>query len=223
MTSLSKAILSRDRPAATVLYGEATGTNTVTIAGSTVAVTLPALTAVVAGDYVAVLASGADRIILGPVGKGWCCIGSGDKDSRTPTVPSGVSKVRIHWSGYSDDAGDVGLRVNGEATSGHHVRSWSRLAPDMTVAASADGTAGTAWFIGRWGGGLIRSWGTVEMFCMDPVVPMHCTSWSQGIPTGTRRFEGMGVLADERTVTSLSITSSTALMEFEWRAEALFL
>ena len=176
-------------------------------------------------EYRAVLQEQRDRELedyLSNAARGWQPIGSGDASSRTFTVPSGVSKVRIHWSGYSDAAGDVGLRVNGEATSGHHVRSWSRLAPDMTVAASADGTLGTAWFIGRWGGGLIRSWGTVEVFCMDPVVPMHCTSWSQGIPTGTRRFEGMGVLADGRTVTSLNITSSSALPEFRWRAEGYY-
>jgi hypothetical protein len=65
--SLAKAILAERSAGARILYGVATGDNTVEIAGSTVAVTLPALDPVVSGDYVAVLASGADRLILGAV------------------------------------------------------------------------------------------------------------------------------------------------------------
>lgn len=69
MTSpLVKALLADRQAGVQLLYGVATGDNTVTIAGSTVAVELPALAPVVSGDYVAVLAAGADRLILGPVG-----------------------------------------------------------------------------------------------------------------------------------------------------------
>lgn len=66
--SLAKALLADRQPGVQLLYGVATGLNTVEIAGSTVAVELPAMEPVVAGDYVAVLAAGADRLILGKVG-----------------------------------------------------------------------------------------------------------------------------------------------------------
>jgi len=71
VTSLAKALLSTQRqdgmPPVQLLYGVATGTNTVKIAGSTVAVVLPALSQVVTNDYVAILACGADRLILGAI------------------------------------------------------------------------------------------------------------------------------------------------------------
>jgi hypothetical protein len=66
--SLAKALLADRQPGVQLLYGVATGTNTVKVAGSTVAVTLPALESVFAGDYVAILAAGADRLIVGKVG-----------------------------------------------------------------------------------------------------------------------------------------------------------
>lgn len=70
--SLAKALLADRQPGVQLLYGVATALNTVKIAGSTVAVELPALEPVVSGDYVAVLAAGADRLILGRVGDtGW--------------------------------------------------------------------------------------------------------------------------------------------------------
>jgi hypothetical protein len=65
--SLAKALLADRQPGVQLLYGVATDVNTVEIAGSTVAVELPALEPVVANDYAAVLAAGADRLILGPV------------------------------------------------------------------------------------------------------------------------------------------------------------
>lgn len=66
--SLAKTLLADRTPGVRILYGVATAVNTVQIAGSTVAVELPALSPVVNGDYVAVLAAGADRLILGKVG-----------------------------------------------------------------------------------------------------------------------------------------------------------
>ena len=65
--SLVAELLEEKSPTLRILYGVATGANTVLVAGSTVAVVLPALSPVVNGDYVAVLATGADRLILGPV------------------------------------------------------------------------------------------------------------------------------------------------------------
>ena len=65
--SLVQELLEDQPPTLRILYGVATGANTVLVAGSTVAVVLPALSPVVSGDYVAVLATGADRLILGPV------------------------------------------------------------------------------------------------------------------------------------------------------------
>lgn len=69
MTSLARAILEHTEanPGLRLIYGDATGPNTVIVAGSTVAVTLPALAAVVDGDYVAILEAGGDRLILGAV------------------------------------------------------------------------------------------------------------------------------------------------------------
>lgn len=66
--SLIQALLAERDPGVQIMYGVATGRNTVTVAGSTVAVTMPALNEVKSGDYVAVAAVGADRLILGPVG-----------------------------------------------------------------------------------------------------------------------------------------------------------
>lgn len=51
-----------------VVYGVASGDNTVAVRGSATAVEMPALTPVRSGDYCAVWEQGADRLILGPVG-----------------------------------------------------------------------------------------------------------------------------------------------------------
>ena len=68
--SLVAELLEGQSPTLRILYGVATGANTVLVAGSTVAVVLPALSPVANGDFVAVLATGADRLILGRVGGG---------------------------------------------------------------------------------------------------------------------------------------------------------
>lgn len=68
IASLARAILEADPGGLRILYGVATDTNTVTVGASTVPVVLPALNTVQDGDYVAILAVGADRLILGPVG-----------------------------------------------------------------------------------------------------------------------------------------------------------
>lgn len=67
--TLVQALLADKTPGTVVLYGTATGPNTVKVGASNVAVTLPALSPVVAGDYCAILSTGADRLILGAVGK----------------------------------------------------------------------------------------------------------------------------------------------------------
>lgn len=67
--SLVKAILADRTEGVQLLYGVATAKNTVKIAGSTVAVVLPALDPVFNGDYAVVLAAGADRLIIGPVNR----------------------------------------------------------------------------------------------------------------------------------------------------------
>ena len=51
-----------------LVYGVATAVNTVAVRGAATAVVMPALIAVKSGDYCAVLESGGDRLILGPVG-----------------------------------------------------------------------------------------------------------------------------------------------------------
>jgi len=65
--SLVVELLEEKSPTLRILYGVATGNNTVLVAGSTVAVVLPTLSNVTVGQYVAILASGADRLILGRV------------------------------------------------------------------------------------------------------------------------------------------------------------
>ena len=75
--SLVQELLEEKSPTLRILYGVATGNNTVLVAGSTVAVDLPALSPVVDGDYVAVLATGADRLILGKVGGAFTRITTG--------------------------------------------------------------------------------------------------------------------------------------------------
>ena len=69
MQHLARAMLTatNDRTVTTIMYGVATAANTVKINGSTTAVALPYITPVVSGDFVLVLASGADRIIVGPI------------------------------------------------------------------------------------------------------------------------------------------------------------
>ena len=69
MQHLARAILNAgdEHHPARMLYGVASAANTVQINGSTTAVALPYITPVVSGDYVLILASGADRIIVGPV------------------------------------------------------------------------------------------------------------------------------------------------------------
>ena len=83
--SLVQELLEDRAPTLRILYGVATGANTVLVAGSTVAVVLPALSPVANGDYVAVLATGADRLILGCVG------GNGGVVARASKItPSGA-------------------------------------------------------------------------------------------------------------------------------------
>ena len=65
--SLVQELIADRPPTLRILYGVATGANTVLVAGSTVAVVLPTLSNVTVGQYVAILASGADRLILGVV------------------------------------------------------------------------------------------------------------------------------------------------------------
>lgn len=56
-----------------LVYGDATGPNTVVVQGSgpTAAIVLPALVPVVAGQHCAVLENGPTRLILGPITSGW--------------------------------------------------------------------------------------------------------------------------------------------------------
>lgn len=68
MNDYTRVILALQKAGATVVYGVATGTNTVRLEGAATGVELPALSPVVSGDYCAVLQQGADRLILGAVG-----------------------------------------------------------------------------------------------------------------------------------------------------------
>jgi len=72
--SLVQELIADRPPTLRILYGVATANNTVLVAGSTVAVELPALEPVVSGDYCAVLATGADRLILGSMATAWTAV-----------------------------------------------------------------------------------------------------------------------------------------------------
>lgn len=103
MSSLAKALLDREVTGTQILYGEATGNNTVTIAGSTVAVTLPALSPVVSGQYVAVLAAGADRLILGAVSTPWTALTLTNSWTNTSGFQTGQYRRvgdMVHLRGY---------------------------------------------------------------------------------------------------------------------------
>ena len=67
MRDLARTILELQKPGVALVYGVATGPNTISLAGADTPVTLPAIVAVDVGDYCAVLAQGADRLILGPI------------------------------------------------------------------------------------------------------------------------------------------------------------
>lgn len=70
-TELARNILALQNKGARIVYGEATGTNTVALEGAATAVVLPALSPVASGDYCAVLVQGADRLILGAMATPW--------------------------------------------------------------------------------------------------------------------------------------------------------
>ena len=68
LSSLARALMSDDEEQPLrLMYGVASGANTVVLDGSSTSLTLPAIVAVASGDYVAVLGVGSDRLILGPV------------------------------------------------------------------------------------------------------------------------------------------------------------
>lgn len=67
-SALATALLRSNEPGARLLYGVATGANTVAVMGADTAVTLPAVVPVATDDYCLILEQGADRIIIGPIG-----------------------------------------------------------------------------------------------------------------------------------------------------------
>lgn len=69
MTPLARVLteLAGDRQQVRLLYGTATGTNTVRVMGADTPVVLPAVVPVTTGQWCAVLEAGGDRLILGPV------------------------------------------------------------------------------------------------------------------------------------------------------------
>ena len=128
--SLVQELLEEKSPTLRILYGVATGANTVLVAGSTVAVVLPALSPVVNGDYVAVLATGADRLILGKVG------GGGAWSSWSPTiVQSGLVSTSNTRSRFVRDGRTIhftlDIVVTGTGTASNAVR------PSLPVPAAA--------------------------------------------------------------------------------------
>lgn len=117
---LARAILAMKAEGASIVYGEATAVNTVAVEGAATPVELPALSPVAAGQYVAVLQQGADRLILGPVGStAW--------PTWTPAVTqSGAVAVTNFRSRVTRDARRkidfvTSLNVTGTGTAGQPI------------------------------------------------------------------------------------------------------
>jgi hypothetical protein len=125
--SLVKALLAERQQGVQLLYGVATGTNTVEVAGSSAAVQLPALLPVKSGDYVAVLAAGADRLIIGPVG-------SADWADYAPTLTNitiGNGTQTHQWRGLGGKTILVSNTiVFGSTTS---FSGWPLIAPPAAI------------------------------------------------------------------------------------------
>lgn len=110
--STSKAIAEAIAalPRTRIVYGTATGDNTVPVEGDTTAVEMPAIVPVKSGDYcaVAIPASG-DRIILGPI----------DKETFLPLDGSGEMTGDLDMGGNDiDDAGVITMANDSKVTSG---------------------------------------------------------------------------------------------------------
>lgn len=67
MRPLARELAGRIESPLYLSYGTATAANTVRMDGEATAVVMPAITSVTTGQRVAVLKSGGDRLILGPV------------------------------------------------------------------------------------------------------------------------------------------------------------
>lgn len=125
MNELVRLLSDSERPGR-VVYGVASGDNTVAVRGSAVAVEMPALTPVRSGDYCAVWEQGADRLILGAVGRDWVSftaswinltVGNGTSSAEYLYAP-GELRVRATFTFGSTSAitGALGLTLpNSEA------------------------------------------------------------------------------------------------------------
>lgn len=153
-------------------------------------------------------------------GHGWHPIGSGNKDSLTVTVPPGVSIVRVHWAGYASTAAWMCARVNNDSTSGRHLRNYTRLAVAGTTVASGTST-GAVHLIGRFLSSLQRSWGQMDIYPMDPILPVTAKAAAQDGTPAAERFEYWGAfnVATETLSSIVLLVDTGSLTALEWRAE----
>lgn len=85
-----------------------TATNTVQLAGESIAIALPALATVVAGQTAAVLVASGSRLILGPVDGGQIRDDAGRQYLRTDTSRGGTQLVQYGQTSINTDAnGDM--------------------------------------------------------------------------------------------------------------------
>ena len=131
--SLVAELLEEKSPTLRILYGVATGANTVLVAGSTVAVVLPALSPVVSGDYVAVLATGADRLILGRVGGSLGVVGYAERTTNQGgiTALADLTGLSVTWTAVTS-------RRYRLSFSGQAVNSTGSTMCDYVIATSAN-------------------------------------------------------------------------------------
>lgn len=152
---------------------------------------------------------------------GWRPIGSGDETSLTITVPTGVDRVRVFWSGANSVTAFLDARINADTTGSLHVMSSSAITTAGAFT-SVDGVAGTVYRPGDFLG-ILASWGSFEIDCSHPRCWQSGTSYRQGIPAGSVRYESYGWLDADRTVTSIQmLVSAGTLSSFGWLAEGYY-
>ncbi len=153
MTGAARQILEQtDRGGVRIVYGVATGDNTVAVAGAATAVTLPALAPVRSGDYCAILETAdGDRLILGVVDDGateftpaWSnlSVGNGTESAYYAYSPGRLLVVGyVTFGSTTSISGSVSQTVpNGQTMSSNGSTGFSPLGEFNARDASAPAT-----------------------------------------------------------------------------------
>ena len=156
------------------------------------------------------------------VASGWHHIDSGTAADLTVNVPAGVKGVRVRWQAVNSVSAYLQARINGDASAGLHIRSDNTITPTGSFAGVADGVGGNSYHAGEFLASLI-AWGEMQFWPLNLRVPMESRSFRQGIPGGSARHVGFGLLNADRILSSIVLIPSTGtLSTCEWQAEAYF-